>query len=101
MTDEKFLNSSGMICYDLWAQTRTQSTFEIVYYFFFLCVCVCVSFWLHQTSRKGNDPQRLFRCERRLWNETRHTNRTNKNRTRLKIKKKQHPNNKREERTNR
>ena len=34
MTDEKFLNSSAMICCDLWAQTRTQSTFEIVFFFF-------------------------------------------------------------------
>ena len=58
MTDEKFLNSSAMICCDLWAQTRTQSTFEIVF-----------SFSGYTKTRSwGNDPQSLIRCERRTEN---------------------------------
>ena len=48
MTDEKFLNSSAMICCDLWAQTRTQSTFEIVFF----------SFWLHKNEELRQWPSK-------------------------------------------
>lgn len=97
MTDEKFLNSSGMICYDLWAQTRTQSTFEIVYYFFFCC-CLsgCIKQAVKATTLKG-----CFGVNGDCGTKQDTQTERKKNRTRLKILKKQHPDNKREERTNR